>query len=204
MFGLPGSGKSTLAKNLSIKLTYEHIELGKKLRTLSNSNSHHSDKAKEIIANGAAIPSDILSEIMNLEYKNNQNIILDGFPRNKTQYNLLKREFKSYSIVGILLDTPIYIAKNRLKKRKVCPSCNLSTLQCIKICPMCKSALERRTDDFSIQTVHKRIKTFNNLKKTFIPAFSRKKPLLVIRNRNIKFIQQFVYRFLRKNNVKSA
>ena len=143
-----------------------------------------------------------MSEIIKLEYKSNKNIIFDGFPRNKIQYNLLKRKFKSHNIVGILLDTPIYIAKNRLKKRKVCNNCNLSTLQSIKICPWCKSTLERRTDDSNMQAVHKRIKTFNNLKKTSITTFSIEKPLLTVRNRNIKFIQQFVYKFLMDNNVR--
>ena len=67
---------------------------------------------------------------------------------------------------------------------------------------MCKTKLEKRTDDYSIKTINKRVKIFNTLTKLTIKLFSKEQSLLVINNRNIKFIQNLTLKFLRKNNVK--
>lgn len=204
LFGLPGSGKSTFSKNLSNKLNYKHIELGEKLRILSNSNNCKSDKAKNIITNGIPITNDILSELLKKEYQENNNIIFDGFPRNISQYRLLKYKFKfkSYNIIGIFLETSIHNVKSRLQKRKICSNCNLNTLQNIETCPLCKNKLEKRTDDYNIKTIHKRFKNFKNLTKSTIKLFSKEQPLVIINNRNIKVIPNLAFNFLRKNNVK--
>jgi len=83
IIGPSGCGKSTQAKLIAEKYHLTHFSMGQLLRDEIASGSHLGLDAKLSVDAGIPVPNDIVFPILiqKLESLNNQNFIIDGFPR---------------------------------------------------------------------------------------------------------------------------
>ncbi|QJC28024.1 adenylate kinase family protein [Enterobacteriaceae endosymbiont of Plateumaris braccata] len=96
LLGPPGSGKGTYAKFISEKYNLSNICIGNILRNyIINNNSILSKKIKKFINCGLMLPDDIIIEIIKkkiLSSNCKKGFLLDGYPRNILQANILQKE----------------------------------------------------------------------------------------------------------------
>ena len=150
--GAQGSGKGTQAKILSEEFNIPHISTGDMLR---NADGELKEKIEEVINKGNLISDDLMLEI--LKERINQSdcekgFILDGFPRNLKQAELLKEITDVDKVIEIGLNDDEAI--KRISGRVSCKKCNAgyNTLTAPKPkkedkCDKCGGELVRRRDD---------------------------------------------------------
>jgi len=87
IIGPSGCGKSTQAKLIAQKYDLTHLSMGQLLRDEIAAASEIGLKAKSIVDSGNLVPDEIAFSVLtsNLAKINNQNFIIDGFPRILTQ-----------------------------------------------------------------------------------------------------------------------
>ncbi|HOZ80881.1 MAG TPA: nucleoside monophosphate kinase [Candidatus Woesebacteria bacterium] len=83
IIGPSGCGKSTQAKLLAEKFNLTHYSMGQLLRNEIEAKSEIGLKAQSYIDQGHWVPDDLVQELLesNLQKINNQDFIVDGFPR---------------------------------------------------------------------------------------------------------------------------
>src|SRR3989344_6714632 len=86
ILGPTGTGKSTQAKFIAKLLNLRHIEVGKEFRKLAKNNIF----IKNLLKEGKLIPDNITITLVNKLTRNNENFILDGFPRTLKQAKMFK------------------------------------------------------------------------------------------------------------------
>lgn len=91
LIGPQGSGKGTQARLLVEKLGFYYFEMGSFLRDLAKTNPEISKIQNE---KGKLVPDDMfffaMKELLGEKIKSNKGILLDGFPRNINQYQIIK------------------------------------------------------------------------------------------------------------------
>lgn len=91
LIGPQGSGKGTQARLLVEKLDFYYFEMGSFLRDLAKTNPEISKIQNE---KGKLVPDDMfffaMKELLGEKIKSNKGILLDGFPRNINQYQIIK------------------------------------------------------------------------------------------------------------------
>ncbi|QJC36773.1 adenylate kinase [Enterobacteriaceae endosymbiont of Donacia vulgaris] len=117
LLGPPGVGKGTYARFISEKYDLPNISIGNILRNyiLNNKNSFLTNKIKNFIQKGMMVPDNITIKIIknrlyNIDCK--KGFLLDGYPRNIIQANILKKENIK---IDIILE--FYIPKKQIIKR---------------------------------------------------------------------------------------
>ena len=93
IIGPSGCGKSTQAKLIAAKYNLTHLSMGQLLRDEIAAASELGLKAKSIVDSGNLVPDEIAFAILtsNLEKINNQDFIIDGFPRILTQGQFIEK-----------------------------------------------------------------------------------------------------------------
>jgi adenylate kinase len=191
LLGPPGAGKGTQAKILAEKYNVPHVSTGDIFRELIKNNSPLGIKIRKYVESGDLIPDEIVAEVVScrireLDYK--KGFILDGFPRTVKQAEMLDGSLKE---LGIALDkvfyfeTSIDVIIKRLSGRRTCKNCgalyhltNLPPKQS-GICDLCGGQLYQRKDD-EIETIHNRIKIYNEQTVDVIDYYKDKKILETI------------------------
>ncbi len=120
LIGPPGSGKGTQGKLLAPILKYNYLSMGSTLREKAKSDK----EIKKIINAGKIIPDDIIKKIffeaIN-ELHKAAGVILDGFPRDIGQVNILDELLSKHKVdhvKAIFIDVPKSKVLERLKKRE--------------------------------------------------------------------------------------
>lgn len=113
--GPQGSGKSTQAEMLAKHLNLPYFEMGQLLRDRSSQSDDLAKELKQILDSGHLIDDKITIEILKAKLKNLEftGYILDGFPRNQTQYDALDEDIDKVFYVNVPDDEAI----RRLSKR---------------------------------------------------------------------------------------
>ena len=153
-FGPPGSGKGTQSVNLSQQLGLPAISTGNLLRQHNQLTGEHNAAMNE----GQLVGDDLINSLL-VERLSQPDVqrgfILDGYPRNKTQFeyfynDIIGDEDQSCAIEISVSDKEIY---HRLSGRRFCPKCGAGyhlTYQPSRQpdrCDDCQTALEQRPDD---------------------------------------------------------
>ncbi len=92
IFGSPGAGKGTQAKLLAKKYNFIHLSSGDLLREEVSSGTILGKKIKKYQDEGILVPNELLTELIEVNVKNNLNssgLIFDGYPRSIEQANIL-------------------------------------------------------------------------------------------------------------------
>ena len=144
----PGAGKGTLSDYIENKYGYKHISAGSLLRNEALVNK----EIKDLIDNGVFVSDETVMDVLKRNI-NNENIILDGMPRNINQAKLLDSLFKENNIElekVIFIDIDKEIAAKRVENRLTCEKCKRvynKTLINSKECMICGGNLISREDD---------------------------------------------------------
>jgi adenylate kinase len=121
IIGPSGCGKSTQAKLIAQKYQLTHYSMGQLLRDQIAANTDVGQKAKVYMDQGIPVPDEITCQLLSssLQQINNQNFIVDGFPRllNQGQFvdeHLLKSGSPTSLVIHLQVDF-LEILKRRQK-----------------------------------------------------------------------------------------
>jgi len=97
IIGPSGCGKSTQAKLIAEKYGLTHLSTGQLLRDEIAAASEVGLKAKAFIDAGNLVPDEIVFSVLTINFAklNNQNFILDGFPRMLSQGQFIEKYLAS-------------------------------------------------------------------------------------------------------------
>lgn len=190
LLGPPGTGKGTQGKMLEKELKIPHLSTGDILRETVKKSTFLAKKMAKYLKRGELVPDETVAEIIKKRLKKNvvSGFILDGFPRNISQAEILDNFLKEK---GICLDRVIYLeAKEkilikRLKDRRICFNCQAvfhlksSPPQRDLICDYCNGRLTQRDDDKE-ETIKRRFHEYQEKTKSLIDYYRKKKILVKI------------------------
>ena len=190
IFGSPGSGKGTQAVLISNHLNLRHISLGDILREEVKKNSPLGEEVKSYMEKGLLVPDDLVSRVIEVNV-DNQEFILDGYPRNLNQAKKLEeiitRNDNKIDVV-IYLDTDKETIVDRLSKRRICKNCgatyHLENLppRADGICDLCGRELIQRKDDNS-EVIMKRWEVFNKESNQILDFYKEKAKIIKVDSR---------------------
>ncbi|MEF2175102.1 MAG: nucleoside monophosphate kinase [Candidatus Absconditabacteria bacterium] len=190
LIGAQGSGKGTQASKImrifGKKLNY--FESGNILRALKINENSLGLYIKDVIDNGYLVDDGFITILLKAYMyilSKDQNMLLDGFPRNIGQLYLfideMKRLKRDYIVIYLELDEQESI--KRLTGRRVCRKCskvyNIMLDGNIDRCIDCSSKLFQREDDTE-QIIANRLKVFKNETIPVINHFDKEKILYKI------------------------
>ena len=197
LIGAPGSGKGTQAEKLSSYFKIKAVSLGDILRGEVKNNTDLGKKVEKYMLEGVLVPDEVVAEVIDKNLSK-QGFILDGFPRNLQQVEMLD---KILANKGISLDKVIYFDVSqqkvieRLSGRRICKNCgalyHIKTMPPRKegICDKCGGELIMRKDD-NEDTIRKRWQVFIENSLPMVEDYRTKGILLEI---NAEFDKEKVF-----------
>ena len=171
LFGPPGAGKGTQAHLLTGELQVPHISSGDLFRHNLKEKTPLGLRASEYMSQGLLVPDEvtidiILDKVLSLESE--QGFILDGFPRNQHQGEVLEEalEIRSRPLDKVVyIDVPEPELIRRLGGRYICRECQAPhTVEpgaAAGNCQRCGKQLYQRDDDRP-EAVRKRIEVYRS------------------------------------------
>lgn len=111
-FGSPGSGKSMQGQLMATRHGWRWVSTGELLRQTNDS------EIEKILKSGNMVSDEIVNELLFESIKENNKIILDGYPRNLEQTKLLIDKFGDKLSTVIVLSVSVEEVEKRLSLRK--------------------------------------------------------------------------------------
>jgi len=167
LLGAPGSGKGTQAVGISKKFNLPVISTGDILRSAIKDQTDIGIKAKSFVDSGKLVPDDVVAEALRQRLEGKDcagGYILDGFPRNIAQAELLESLGISPEI-ALSIEVPDSDIEERMGGRRVC-SCGAvfhlkySPPKAEGVCDKCEGTLIQRADD-NPETVKDRLRIYH-------------------------------------------
>ncbi|ALC45671.1 Adk3 [Drosophila busckii] len=117
IIGAPGSGKGTISERIVNTFGFLHISSGDILRQNIINNTELGRKAQRYIASGQLVPDEIVTKTMlgRITEVGNKSYILDGFPRNSAQAEILSAREQIDAVID--LNIPHDVIIERVKNR---------------------------------------------------------------------------------------
>lgn len=113
LMGAPGVGKGTFSKMLRANHDFNYIETGAILRNLPADS-----EIAKIVARGDLVPDAELFKLLDTKITDEQDVLLDGFPRTKSQAQWLVENYSDkFNMRIVYLDVPEDIILQRIQKR---------------------------------------------------------------------------------------
>ncbi len=185
ILGSPGAGKGTQTKFLSKYYGIVHISTGDLLRLEIADNTELGRKIRHLMDDGQLVADeDVVELLKNRIVKDDckNGFILDGFPRNYRQAEILEDVVGGIDKV-IYVDVTDDVIVERMSGRVVCPGCgaifNTASNPPEKegVCNYCGGRLIQREDD-KPSSVMKRLAIFHALTEPIIQFFEDRNLLL--------------------------
>ncbi len=177
IMGPPGAGKGTIAEMLQKDLGVMHLSSGDILREAVKENNPLGLEAKAYMEKGVLVPDSIIIKLMK-EKLNEDNFVLDGFPRNLAQVKQLEDEdIKVDAVLNLKVSEKTIVS--RISGRRICTKCgkiyHLQNMSPKKdaICDNCGNKLYQREDD-KPDTIKERLKTYKEQTEELIKYYSDK------------------------------
>lgn len=188
----PAVGKGTQSSLLKEKLGYLHLSTGDLLRSEIKKQTDLGTKIENIISKGEFVSDKIITELLKNELKkiSDRKFILDGYPRNINQADILTKLFAETNInnyIAIYLDLDEETALKRALGRVVCSNCgesyniyfqNLQPKE-NEICDKCHGKLIKRSDDDE-ETFRKRFKTYLEVTNPLLDYYKKQNRLHIV------------------------
>ena len=185
LLGAPGSGKGTIAGRLAAEDSrLKHVSSGDLLRGAVAKGTPAGVEAKEFMEKGQLVPDALIAQMIKdviAETDGDVTMLLDGFPRNVAQAEILEKTGAPVRSV-VLVDVPDEIIADRIAGRRTCPKCkagyHVKALppKVEGVCDKCGAALVVRKDD-NPETVKDRLVVYHRETEPLI-AFYEAKGLL--------------------------
>ena len=191
----PAAGKGTQSELLVKNYNYTHISTGDLLREKQNDGSDLGNQIKELLKTGDLISDEIVTKLLKEKLESISGpFILDGYPRNTFQANLLNSILNELNLnieAVIYLNVDETIAMKRALGRITCPKCNRTYNKYDNskkpkkdsICDDCGVELTSRSDD-NEETFKIRFKTYLDNTKPLLDYYEERNLLYVINKIN--------------------
>ena len=201
LIGPPGAGKGTHAQLLEKELGIPHLSTGEMLREAAAQGTELGLKIKTLIDGGNFVPDEVMvpfvvDKIDSPECKNG--FILDGFPRNLPQAQLLDEMMLERGLkidIVIKLQVPDTYITERILKRAKCGKCGqmFQVEQDNLSCPFCHSLdIIRRADD-NLEAIKHRLKIYRTVTAPITPYYEDKGLLACVdATRSIEQVAAFI------------
>ena len=185
LLGAPGSGKGTIAARLASEdANLKHVSSGDLLRGAVAKGTPAGLEAKGYMEKGQLVPDALIATMIGdviAETKGDVTMLLDGFPRNVAQAEVLEKAGAPIRSV-VLVDVPDAVIADRIAGRRTCPKCkagyHVKALppKVEGICDKCGAELVIRKDD-NPETVKDRLVVYHRETEPLV-AFYESKGLL--------------------------
>lgn len=150
LVGPPGAGKGTQASLLASHFKIPHISTGDIFRANLKSGTALGLQAKAFMDKGELVPDSVTNDMVKDRLKSESGFLLDGFPRNVAQAEVLKdflaeRNEPLDAVIEFAIDNNEII--KRLSNRRTCRGCGKVFAGTIAKCDACGGELYQREDD---------------------------------------------------------
>ena len=183
LIGPPGAGKGTHARILQKEFGIPHLSTGEMLREAAASGSEAGLKIKALIDGGNFVPDEVMVPFVVDKINSSEcekGFILDGFPRNLVQAELLDKMLSDRGLkVDVVIEIQVpdaYVIK-RILKRAECGDCKAMFQVESKddtVCPHCGSHnIIRRADD-NLEAIKRRLKIYRTVTAPIIPYYENR------------------------------
>lgn len=180
LLGPQGSGKGTQAELLAEKLHLTHLEMGKVLRSIADSDNSHAAAVKQALVSGNLVPDEytrlIAWDFITKHHPTTQGFIFEGYPRSIAQYEHLEdmlRKFGKKIDLVVVLTISEEESIRRLSSRRTCARCgrvyNLITHPPPGPTCECGGKLVHREDD-QPEAIKRRLQVY---REQTAPVFTR-------------------------------
>jgi len=182
LIGPPGSGKGTQAKLLEDRHNMKQLSSGDMLRAAVSEGSEIGKQAKSYMEAGELVPDDLVVEIVTdqIEKLGDKGFILDGFPRNVHQAEVLDRMLGQRDrtidrVLVIEVDDDLLV--ERVAGRYTCANCGEGYHDTFKqpekegVCDKCGSTEFIRRPDDNPDTVRNRLAVYHEQTKPLIDYY---------------------------------
>ncbi len=171
LLGAPGAGKGTQAKKLVDKYGIPQISTGDILRKAVADGTPLGKEAKSYMDKGELVPDSVVIGLVKERLAQDdckKGFILDGFPRNTAQAEVLDKVLEEMGIplqVALSVDVDMDILMKRLTGRRTCRQCGqmynvyFSPPQKEGVCDKCGGELYQRDDDKE-ETIRRRLEVY--------------------------------------------
>ena len=176
LLGAPGAGKGTQALRMEERYKLEHISTADIFRQHMRRQTEVGNLARSYIKKGQLVPDDVTLKIVSiaLEEAGNKNFLLDGFPRNTKQAEMLDELVKIDKVINIDVDKAVLT--DRICGRRSCVECgytaHISALNG-SACPKCGCEMVQRMDDRE-DTVRDRLRVYEEQTAPLIEYYGAK------------------------------
>lgn len=176
LLGAPGAGKGTLAIKMKDKYNIPHISTGDILRENIRNKTDLGMKAKDLIDKGQLVPDELVVEIIKDRLSKDdakKGCILDGFPRNIKQAEVLDSFYDIDVVINMVADAKVIL--ERLTGRRVCKcggTFNVKFLNGSDTCSICGEKLYTRDDDKE-EVILDRLKVYNQSTAPLIEYYKK-------------------------------
>ena len=185
LLGAPGSGKGTIAARLAAaEANLLHVSSGDLLRGAVAKGTPAGLEAKGYMEKGSLVPDALIAQMIKdviAETTGDVTMLLDGFPRNVAQAEILEQIGTPVRSV-VLVDVPDEVIADRIAGRRTCPECkagyHVKALppKVEGVCDKCGAQLVIRKDD-NPETVKDRLVVYHRETEPLV-AFYESKGLL--------------------------
>jgi len=186
LLGAPGSGKGTQCSLLSSRLGFYHISTGALIRKEIQSGSELGLRVKALVEAGNLVDdvtiTACLESVLQVLPKGVDVVLLDGFPRNTNQANLLANLASKLgvSVQVLSLEADKKELVGRFEHRYTCSQCGYVESLAASydltryVCPQCHvvGTLGRRKDD-EPQTVLHRLEVYERETRPLVEFYSK-------------------------------
>lgn len=191
LLGPPGAGKGTQAKFISERYHLPHISTGDLFMKNLTNKTKLGLKAKEYMDQGLLVPDELTIDLVKdrlLERDAKSGYLLDGFPRNVNQAQVLcdlLDDMGESLDAALLIDVPSSILRERMPGRRICPSCgatyhiDFNPPKREEICDRCGHALIQRRDDRE-EAVEERLRVYEEHTLPLLSFFKERNILKVV------------------------
>lgn len=181
--GMPGSGKGTQAQKLAEKLNIPFVSTGDLFRSQIDKQTEIGMKVKDIISRGELVSDEITFSLLKEGLKDfdvKSGVILDGYPRNLHQAELLEEYMKIDKVLNINLSESEVMTRIGGRRTCICGATyhikfNPSKVE--NVCDVCGKELFVR-DDAKPEAIKTRIEIYNKSAEPLL-SFYRNKGILI-------------------------
>ncbi|MEI6144379.1 MAG: nucleoside monophosphate kinase [Candidatus Berkelbacteria bacterium] len=177
LLGGPASGKGTQAKVLAKRIGYTYFGTGDLMRAEVEKGTELGKTMADLMNRGELVPDNLTIPIVinKLQELKGTNIVLDGFPRNLDQAEILQDIFPSENFLVLNIAVSASSLLKRMSSRRICDKCGniITAKNDEKVCEKCGGNLIQRDDD-KPEVLTKRIQSYENQTKPIIAYYREK------------------------------
>ena len=180
--GAPGAGKGTQTTRLVREFRMKHLSTGQALRQKAGEDTLLGNQARETMERGELVSDELVAEVVReymTDFRNSTGFILDGFPRNLAQAELLEEIAGKTPIWVINIRVDEEVVVKRLSGRRQCSECgrisnvNFSPPRQEDVCDACGAKVVQRPDDLP-DVIQRRLQVYREQTKPLTDSYSKK------------------------------